>query len=94
MCELTVTKYGNPVFDFMTEIDFGNSFTQGISISNINSSNQTFIAKYKYQYDLPGDYNVYFSIPYRNYQKFVTTVPIIGYLFLRLNYIFKLLTFD
>jgi hypothetical protein len=77
-CELTVTKYGNPQFTFLTEVNFGNNFTQEIGISHLNSSFQSFVAKYKNQYEYPDDYEVNFNIPELYYSKYVVTVPIIG----------------
>jgi len=62
----------------MTQIDFGNNFTQEVRISDTNSSAQSFIAKYKNQYEYPDDFDVYFNIPELNYTKFVMTISIIG----------------
>ncbi len=77
-CNLTVTKYGSPRFDYLTEIDFGNNFTQEARIMDTNSSTQSFVAMYKNQYEYPDDYDVYFYIPSLNYTKFIMTVEIAG----------------
>jgi hypothetical protein len=77
-CALTLTKYGSPQLNHMTEIDFGNNFTHEVRISDSNSSTQSLVVKYRNQYEYSGDYDVYFNIPLLNYMKFVMTVPILG----------------
>jgi hypothetical protein len=78
-CTLTVTKYGNTVFSYLTEIDFDNYYVQEVRITNTNSSFASFDASFENQFEGPGDYNVRFNIPSLNYTKFLLMAPIAGF---------------
>jgi len=88
-CTLRVTSYGSPVFSYLTEIDFGNYYVQGVTISNTNFTSNVLNASFENQFEGPGDYNIRFNIRSLNYTKFLLMVPIAGKFCFMNSYRFK-----
>jgi hypothetical protein len=65
VCQITVTKYGNPVFSYTGIIDFGDGFINNFTITNWNQS----VIMISHSYLKSGSFSVQLLIPSLNISK-------------------------